>query len=118
MSEMISLLAYGKHAALNEGNAGNAYWSPDKKIFCLNGRPIVIERFRKMAQSIEAEVVEQFWQLLWVDSIADRFAIDLAQTIDDVTFTTRGESFVTHPANRLSGGLAWPPTFDIGLVPP
>jgi hypothetical protein len=25
MSEMISLLAYSKHAAMNEGNAGNAY---------------------------------------------------------------------------------------------
>jgi hypothetical protein len=25
MSEMISLLAYSKHAALNKGNAGNAY---------------------------------------------------------------------------------------------
>jgi hypothetical protein len=25
ISAMISLLAYGKHAALNEGNAGNAY---------------------------------------------------------------------------------------------
>jgi hypothetical protein len=25
MSEIISLLAYRKHAALNEGNAGNAY---------------------------------------------------------------------------------------------
>jgi hypothetical protein len=25
MSEMISLLAYRKHAALNKGNAGNAY---------------------------------------------------------------------------------------------
>jgi hypothetical protein len=49
MSAMISLLAYGKHAALNEGNAGNAYWSPDKKIFYLNSRLIVIERFRKMA---------------------------------------------------------------------
>jgi hypothetical protein len=60
MSAMISLLAYGKHAALNEGNAGNAYWLPDKKIFYLNGRPIVIERFRKMAQSIEAELVEMF----------------------------------------------------------
>jgi hypothetical protein len=39
MSEMISLLVYSKHAALNEGNAGNAYWSPDKKIFYLNGWP-------------------------------------------------------------------------------
>jgi hypothetical protein len=49
MSAMISLLAYSKHAALNEGNASNAYWSPDKKIFYLNGWLIVIERFRKMA---------------------------------------------------------------------
>ncbi|KAE8832105.1 hypothetical protein PTNB85_06497 [Pyrenophora teres f. teres] len=49
MSAMLSLLAYGKHAALNEGNAGNAYWSPDKKTFYLNGRPIVVERFCKMA---------------------------------------------------------------------
>jgi hypothetical protein len=33
MSAMVSLLAYGKHAALNDSNAGNIYWSPDKKIF-------------------------------------------------------------------------------------
>jgi hypothetical protein len=52
ISKMISLLAYSKHAALNEGNAGNAYWSLDKKIFYLNGQPIVVERFRKMAQDI------------------------------------------------------------------
>jgi hypothetical protein len=45
ISEMISLLAYSKHAALNKGNAGNAYWSQDKKIFYLNRRPIVIKRF-------------------------------------------------------------------------
>jgi hypothetical protein len=49
MSEMISLLVYSKHAALNEGNASNAYWSLDKKIFYLNGWPIVVERFCKMA---------------------------------------------------------------------
>jgi hypothetical protein len=104
MSEMISLLAYSKHAALNEGNTGNAYWSADKKIFYLHGRPIVVESFRKMAQSMETE---QFWQLCWVDMVADRFTIDLAQISDDVTFTTRGESFVTNPANRLSNGLAW-----------
>ncbi|CAE7221515.1 hypothetical protein PTTW11_11425 [Pyrenophora teres f. teres] len=61
MSAMLSLLAYGKHAALNEGNAGNTYWSPDKKTFYLNGRPIVVERFCKMAQSMEAELEESFW---------------------------------------------------------
>jgi hypothetical protein len=49
MSEMISLLAYSKHIGLNAGNLGNAHWSKDKKTFFLNGRPIVIERFCKMA---------------------------------------------------------------------
>jgi hypothetical protein len=48
MSAMLSLLAYGKYAAMREGNAGNASWSPDKKTFYLNGRPIMVERFRKM----------------------------------------------------------------------
>ncbi|KAH8686641.1 hypothetical protein GQ44DRAFT_553877, partial [Phaeosphaeriaceae sp. PMI808] len=39
MSEMLSLLAYSKYIGMNEGNSGNAYWSEDKKIFYLNGRP-------------------------------------------------------------------------------
>jgi hypothetical protein len=33
MSEMISLLAYGKHIGLSAGNSGNAYWSKDKQVF-------------------------------------------------------------------------------------
>jgi superfamily II DNA helicase RecQ len=107
MSAMLSLLAYGKHAAMNEGNAGNTSWSPDKKTFYLNGRPIEVQRFCKMAQSMEAELVERFWQLCWVDNVADRFAIDLEQITDDVTFTTRGKSFVTTAGNGLSEGLAW-----------
>ena len=107
MSAMLSLLAYGKHAALNEGNAGNAYWSPDKKTFYLNGRPIVVERFCKMAQSMEAELEESFWQMCWVDDPASRLTVDLAQIQDDMTFTTRGWSFVTAPSNGLLDGLAW-----------
>lgn len=49
MSEMISLLAYGKFIALNTGNSGNVYWLKDKKTFYLHGRLIVLNRFRKMA---------------------------------------------------------------------
>ena len=59
-----------------------------------------------MAQSIEAELVERFWQLCWVDDVADFFAINLAQITDDVTFTTQGKSFVTTASNGLSGGLS------------
>jgi hypothetical protein len=46
MSEMLSLLVYGKFVALNAGSSGNVYWSKDKKTFYLNGRLIVISRFR------------------------------------------------------------------------
>ena len=37
MSEVLSLLAYGKYVALAAGNSGNAYWLKDKKIFYLHG---------------------------------------------------------------------------------
>ena len=48
MSEMINLLAMGKHIGLNAGNSGNAYWSKDKKTYYLNGRPIAISLFRQI----------------------------------------------------------------------
>jgi hypothetical protein len=36
MSEMISMLAYGKYIGLTAGNLGNAYWLEDKQTFYLN----------------------------------------------------------------------------------
>ncbi|CAO2655088.1 Nn.00g101520.m01.CDS01, partial [Neocucurbitaria sp. VM-36] len=107
MSEMLSLLAYGKHVGLNAGNAGSVYWSKDKKTFYLNGRPILIERFCKMAQSMVADVEEMLWPLCWVTKTEDRFAIPLGQIVDDVTFTKQGMSFVSRPGNHLSNGLSW-----------
>jgi hypothetical protein len=56
MSEVLSLLAYGKFVAMAAGNSSNAYWSVDKKIFYLNGQLIYISQFRKMAQDIVAKV--------------------------------------------------------------
>ena len=64
MSEIISLLAYGKSVALAAGNSGNAYWSKDKRIFYLNGRPIYISRFCQMARDIVAEAERMLWQEL------------------------------------------------------
>jgi superfamily II DNA helicase RecQ len=108
MSEIINLLAYGKFVALNAGNSGNAYWSKDKKIFYLHGQPIVINRFRTMAQELVAEVEHMLWQeLLWTAKAADRFAIRLEGLVDDITFTRRGVSFVCQRDNALDGGLPW-----------
>ena len=108
MSEALSLLAYGKHVALAAGNAGNAYWSKDNKIFYLHGRPVYISRFCKMAQDMVAEVEQMLWEeLFWVPKIEERFAIKLDQLLDDVTFERRGMSFVQHHDNKLRDKLAW-----------
>jgi hypothetical protein len=60
-----------------------------------------------MAQSMLADVTEQLWQLIWVDNKDERFSIDLKRIKDDVTFTKRGASFLTHASNQLKDGLAW-----------
>jgi superfamily II DNA helicase RecQ len=108
MSEMLSLLAYGKFVALNAGNSGNVYWSRDKTIFYLNGKPIVIGQFQQMARDIVSEAAEMLWQeLLWAAEPAERFVVKLDKIVDDVTFTKRGISFVNRKENGLSGGLEW-----------
>jgi hypothetical protein len=55
MSDMLSLLAYGKFVAMNAGNSGNAMWLKDKRIFYLNGRPIFISRFQQMVRDVITE---------------------------------------------------------------
>jgi superfamily II DNA helicase RecQ len=107
MSEMINLLAMGKHIGLNAGNSGNAYWSKDKKIYYLHGRPIVISRFCEMAQGLVADTTEMLWALCWVEHVQERFTVDLGRVVDDVSFTKRGMSFVDSPGNKLSDGLRW-----------
>jgi superfamily II DNA helicase RecQ len=107
MSEMLNMLAYGKHIGLTAGNSGNAYWSEDKQTFYLNGRPIIISRFCKMAQDLVAETEQMLWELCWVDNDEDRVAVNLKQVVDNVTFTKRRTSFVDAPGNKLLGGLTW-----------
>ena len=107
MSEILSLLAYGKAVALTAGNSGNAYWLKDRKTFYLNGQPIVISRFRKMAQDLVAEAEDMLWGLLWTTGVEDRFAVELKRIVDDVTFPRRGVSFVTQRDNALDDGLEW-----------
>ncbi|KAL6161913.1 hypothetical protein ACJQWK_11994 [Exserohilum turcicum] len=60
-----------------------------------------------MAQSMEAELEDKFWQLCWVDNTAERFSIDLTKIQDDITFTTWGKSFVTTAGNNLLDSLEW-----------
>lgn len=97
MSEMINLLAMGKYIGLNADNAGNAYWSRDKKTYYLNGRPNIISQFCKMAQGLVVDAKRMLWEVCWADSMLESFSIDLQRVVDDVTATRRDDSFVDSP---------------------
>jgi len=108
MSEMLSLLAYGKHIAMAQGNSGNAMWSDDKKTFYLNGKPVIISKFKQMARDLVTEAEDMLWKnLLWKEERDERFVLKLDTIVDDVTFSTRGWSFVNRKENGLDNGLEW-----------
>jgi hypothetical protein len=73
ISEMINLLAIGKHIRLNAGNSSNAYWLQDKKIYYLNARPIYISKFCEIAQGLVVDATEMLWALCWVQYAQKRF---------------------------------------------
>lgn len=107
MSTMISLLAYGKHIALNTGNAASTQWSRDMKVLRLHGKPIVLERFKDMIQDVLAEAERMIWEDVLYIGQHDRFLIPLDEIEDDVTFTKRGFSFVNRPNGHLGDGIDW-----------
>jgi len=106
-STMISLLAYGKSVALNSGNAGSVLWSKDKTTLFLHGRPISMDRFRRMVADVITEAERLLWEELMWCGREERFTIPLLRIEDDVTFTKRGISFVSKSSNGLADGLDW-----------
>jgi hypothetical protein len=55
MSVLISMLAYGKHVSMNTGTMASMWWSADKQTLYLRGKPIIVCRFREMAQKAVAD---------------------------------------------------------------
>ncbi|KAK0926478.1 hypothetical protein LTR29_017851 [Friedmanniomyces endolithicus] len=51
VSNMISLLAYGKYIALNHGNAGAVFWERGDRVMKLHGARIVMEKFQEMVEA-------------------------------------------------------------------
>ncbi|KAI9879367.1 MAG: hypothetical protein M1823_006844, partial [Watsoniomyces obsoletus] len=96
MSNMLSLLAYSKHVAMNTSNAGSVSWSRDKKTMYFRGRAIEITLFRAMIVDAIQRAADMLWrELMWVSEAADRFEVPLHPIVDDVTFTRRGISFIS-----------------------
>ncbi|KAF3029165.1 hypothetical protein E8E12_000446 [Didymella heteroderae] len=108
MSTMISLLAYSKKIAMNTANSASTQWSRDMSILHLHGRPIVIKRFKAMVGGVLKQAEDMLWeQLMYISDGAERFSIPLERVQDDVTFTSRGYSFLSRPGNELGAGFEW-----------
>jgi hypothetical protein len=102
-SNMISLLAYSKHIALNHGNAGSVFWIQEGRIMQLHGAQIVMEKFKWMVGKAIGDAEDLFWQrLMWTTNPSDRLAIDIGNLTDDITFRRRDTYFVDNKHNRLA----------------
>lgn len=108
MSELINLLAYGKHLALNSSNAATVTWSRDKNTIFYKGIGIALSSFRQMVQDNIQDAERRLWEnLMWVRDESQRFRVDLDLIQDDQTFTLRGYSFIKQSSNGLEGGRPW-----------
>ncbi|KAG5949781.1 hypothetical protein E4U58_001901, partial [Claviceps cyperi] len=64
LSYMISLLAYGKHIAMEHGNAGSVFWEEGNRVMVLQGTRIVMDKFRAMVEKAIGDAEDLFWQKL------------------------------------------------------
>jgi hypothetical protein len=102
-SNMISLLAYSKHIALNHGNAGSVFWIQEGRIMKLHGAHIVMEKFKEMVGKAIGDAEDLFWQrLMWTTDPSGRLSLDIDNLTDDITFRRRDTYFVDNKHNCLA----------------
>ncbi|KAI7286249.1 hypothetical protein KC352_g4971 [Hortaea werneckii] len=105
MSKMLSLWAYGKSIALSHNNAGAMSFSLARQT--LHYR----EKIFNQPLFVQVDVISAAEDILWAELMwtlrSDPFGIPLGKLSDDVTFTKRGVSFVTHEQNGLSNKKWW-----------
>jgi superfamily II DNA helicase RecQ len=103
VSNMISLLAYGKHIALNHGNAGGVFWEMERRVMNLHGMRIIMEKFKAMVQRAITDAEEMFWdRLMWTPDPSDRLVMDIDKLTDDITFRKLGAYFVENRHNGVA----------------
>ena len=76
VSNMISLLAYGKHIALNHGNASAVFWEKCDRVMRLHGARIVMEKFKETTAKTISNAEDVLWErLMWTKEPVERFAV-------------------------------------------
>jgi hypothetical protein len=101
MSKMLSMLAYGKHLAMNHSNTSAVSWSEDRLVLLYRGKPITLSRFKSIVQGVITEAEDMLWKDLLYTGVEDRFEVSLNKLQDDVTWTKRGVSFIDNAHNGL-----------------
>ncbi|KAM0704631.1 hypothetical protein Q7P35_006805 [Cladosporium inversicolor] len=107
MSKMLSMLAYGKHLAMNHSNSGAVSWSEDRLILSYQGKLIARSRFKSMVHRAVAEAEDMLWKDLLCIGLDNRFDILLGELQDDMTWTKRGVSFIDNTHNGLQEKRKW-----------
>ncbi|KAG5920002.1 hypothetical protein E4U61_000340 [Claviceps capensis] len=103
LSYMINLLAYGKHIAMEHGNAGSVFWEEGNRAMILQGTRIVMDKFRTMVDKAIEDAEDLFWQkLMSTPSESDRFELDLNELTDDISSRKRDSSFLDNKRNGLA----------------
>ncbi|CAN9443013.1 unnamed protein product [Alternaria alternata] len=92
-------------------------WSNNRDTLYLRGQPIQLSAFQAMVAGVLQKAEDYLWEeLLWTPTRGDRFQIPLAKIQDNVTFSQRGYSFLSHPQNNLTG--CWEATLSKMLQSP
>jgi hypothetical protein len=102
---MISLLAYGKYLAVDNGNARANFWEKEDKVMKLHGMRIIIDKVKSMVDRSITDAEDLLWErLLWMEG-GNRFEIDKNALEDDIRFRILGSYFVSNRQNRLMSSL-------------
>ena len=98
LGEFISLRSRGRKLALADPPSFLARWSDDGHVLSYGDTSISMGDFRRFGHSLvqQAEALCQSLMFNWLPEV------DLNNVKDDMSITTRGYSFVQHPANGLS----------------
>jgi hypothetical protein len=101
-SELVSLLAYGKHCTKVNGRPGVIHWDDDMQGLQIKDIRLRLDDFRRFVH----DVIESLEEILYDDLLfgAAPPSIDLRKLADVMTKKRRRASFLSEPSNGMQKG--------------
>ncbi|SPJ74764.1 uncharacterized protein FTOL_04495 [Fusarium torulosum] len=101
MGEFLSLLSYGNALRRSQGSSFRFYWSDDGEVLSWDGNQrLSMVDFRGLAREVLRSATASCSRLMYDGEPPH---IDLSLVRDNLSTTTPGYSFVSDPANKLTG---------------